>query len=399
MNPIRSSTASLAVGRGTRGFSLVELMVGIVLSIICVMGMLAAFASYEGQKRTTTNLSDAQQNGSFSTFTLERELRTAGAGLVQGRNYGIWGCAIDAWSAGTKRLPLTTKLNAPFDTWPLTTRAVPILIAAGTGTNPDVIGIVRGNPIARTFRTNLVSATGTTVTVDNSMGMFPKEYLLLSDKSGKCTFGLTATVAGTSIGLDTTGSASDGFAAPAHYTASNAAYVFDMGTNPAITLFGVNVTNRSLVAYDLLQRASAAGVTTPPYQLADNVVQMKALYGVSTLPTDTAVSSWVAPTTDWALDTLTPTPDTQVASDARARIRAIRIAIVVRSRQQERAAPATAASVSGAAYRGYTGPASLTLFGDLATSLQVTFTTDPTYRYQVYDLVIPVRNNLITKFF
>jgi type IV pilus assembly protein PilW len=390
MNLTRSTTA---------GFSLVELMVGIVLSIICVMGMLAAFSSYEGQKRTTTNLSDAQQNGSFSAFMLERELRTAGAGLVQGRNYGIWGCAIDAWSAGTKRLPLAKALDPPFDGWPLTTRAVPVLISAGTGTNSDVIGIVRGNPIARTFRTNLVSASSTTVTVDNSMGMFPKEYLLLSDNSGKCTFGLTATVTGTSIGLDTAGSASDGFSAPAHYTGSNAAYIFDMGINPAITLFGVNPTNRSLVAYDLLQRTAVDATAVAPYPLADNVVQMKALYGVSTLPTDTAVSSWVAPTTTWSIATLTPTPDTQTASTARSRIRAIRIAIVVRSRQQERAALATSASVSGAAYLGYTGPASMTLFKDLPTALQTTIVTDPTYRYQVYDLVIPVRNNLITKFF
>jgi len=383
-----------------RGFSLIELMVGIVISIICTLGMMAAFSAYEGQKRTTTNGSDAQQNGSFSTFMLERELRTAGSGLVQGRNYGIWGCAIDAWSNGTKRLPRTSALAAPFDNWPLTTRAVPVLVAAGTGDKADVIGVVRGNPIARTFRTNLVSASGTTVNVDNSMGIFPNEYLLMSDKSGKCTFGLVSTVSGTAIGLNTAGSASDGFSAPAHYTASLSAYVFDMGVNPGVTLLSVNQTNNSLVSFDLLQRAAAAGTNDTPVPLADNVVQLKTLYGLSTAPSDVPVTSWVKPTgTTWGIAALTPTPDTQNALNARSRIRAIRIAIVVRSRQQERAAPATAASAAGVSYIGYSGPTSLTLFGDLDATLQYTVTTDASFRYKVYDLVIPVRNNLITKFF
>ncbi|SFW35335.1 MULTISPECIES: PilW family protein [Luteibacter] len=396
MTPSRMHSRLLSA---TRGFSLIELMVGIVISIICTLGMMAAFSAYESQKRTTTNGSDAQQNGSFSTFMLEREIRTAGSALVQGRNYGIWGCAIDAWSGGTKRLPLTAALAAPFDNWPLTTRAVPVLVAAGTGDKADVIGIVRGNPIARTFRTNMVSASGTTVTVDNTMAIFPGEYLLMSDKSGKCTFGLVSTVNGTSIGLDTAGSASDGFSAPAHYTASLSAYIFDMGVNPAVTLFSVNQTNNSLVGYDLLQRGAASGASIAPYPLADNVVQLKTLYGLAATPSDVTVDSWVKPTgTTWGIAALTPTPDTQDANNARSRIRAIRIAVVVRSRQQERAAPASAAS-SDVAYIGYTGSTTLTLFGDLDATLQYSVTTDPTYRYKVYDLVIPVRNNLITKFF
>jgi type IV pilus assembly protein PilW len=381
-----------------RGFSLVELLVGIVISIICTLGMLAAFASYESQKRSTTNGSDAQQNGSFSTFTLEREIRTAGSGLVQGKNYGVWGCAMDAWSAGKKRLPRTAALDAPFDKWPLITRAVPVLIAAGGGDKADVVGVVRGNPIARTFRTNLVSASGTTVTVDNSMAIFPGEYLLLSDNTGKCTVGLTGTVNGTSIGLNTAGSASDGFESPAHYVGS--AYVFDLGMAPAVSLFSVNQTNFSMVSFDLLQRAVGADDTAIPLPLADNVVQLKALYGLSTTLSDLPVTSWVMPTGDtWGIAALSPDADTSTAQNARARIRAVRIAVVVRSRQQERAAPASAGSTAGNAFIGYTGPSSLTLFGDLDAKLQYSVTVDPQYRYKVYDVVIPVRNSLISKFF
>lgn len=398
MTYLRLHTPLSPPARHMRGFSLIELMVGIIIAIICTLGMMAAFSAYESQKRSTTNGSDAQQNGSFSTFTLEREIRTAGSALVQGKNYGVWGCAINASSAGTERLPLSAALATPFDLWPTTTRAVPVLIASGGGDKADVIGIVRGNPIARTFRTNLVTASGTTITVDNAMGIFSKEYLLLADNSGKCTVGLVSTVVNTSIGLDAAGSYSDGFQSPTHYT--GAGYVFDLGTAPAISLFSVNQANASLVSFDLLQRDATSGMSSSPVTLADNVVQLKALYGLSATLSDLPISSWVQPTGDtWAIDKLSPATDTATAQNARARIRAVRIALVVRSRQQERAVPASAGSTAGNAFIGYTGPSSLTLFGDLGTDLQYTVTVDPSYRYKVYDIVIPVRNSLISKFF
>jgi type IV pilus assembly protein PilW len=84
----------------SRGFSLIELMVGIVISLIGTLAIMAAFALFEGQKRTTTAGDDAQQNGSYSLYALERQLRTGGSGLVQGNSYGIWGCAISARTAG-----------------------------------------------------------------------------------------------------------------------------------------------------------------------------------------------------------------------------------------------------------------------------------------------------------
>lgn len=386
------------ISRVSKGFSLIELMVGTVIAILCTIGIMTAFAAYEGQKRTTTNSSDAQQNGSYGAFQLERELRTAGSDIVQGKNYGVWGCAIQAWSGSTKRLPLAAKLAAPFDNWPLTTHAVPVLIAAGAGDKADAIGVVRGNAIARTFRTNLVSASGTNATVDNGMAIFPQEYLLLSDKSGSCTLGRISSLDSTNtvVTFDTTASDASGF--QGHYT--GAGYVFDLGLNPSIAVYSVNQTNYSLVSFDLMQAGIPAGSTATPLALADNVVQMKALYGVSASVNDMPIASWVKPTgATWAIDKLMPDTDTAAAFNARTQIRAVRIALVVRSRQQERA-PAASATVAGnASFIGYNGPASLTLFGDLDATLQYSVTVDPKYRYKVYDFVVPVRNNLINQYF
>ena len=55
------------------GFSLIELMVGMLISLIGTLAMMKTFAAFEAQKRTTTSGDDAQQNGAYST---------SGAGVI-----------------------------------------------------------------------------------------------------------------------------------------------------------------------------------------------------------------------------------------------------------------------------------------------------------------------------
>jgi len=381
-------------------------MVGILISIICTLGIMSAFSAFESQKRTTTSGSDAQQNGSFAAVALEREVRTAGSALVQGKNYGVWGCAVTAYSQSTKRLPLASALAAPFANWPLTTRATPVLVASGGATAPDVIGIVRGNPSIRAFKTNITSTTTTDVVVDNSFGFIAKEYVLVSDKSGSCALAKAKTVtvgSGTgTIVLNGPDAPTSGFKGA--YTGSG--YLMDWGLDPAINLYGVDTTSNSLVVYDLLQKAATSAAIVPPTPIADSVVNMKTLYGVDdgagtgNVAGDGIVDEWVQPIgVNWGVAALNPATDTPTAAARRAQILALRVAVVVQSRQLERAAPATAASVQGAAYIGYTGASTLTLFPDLDAALQYAIPTSPSYRYKVYDVVIPIRNNYIKQYF
>lgn len=396
---------SMSNGRArSAGFSLVELMVGILISIICTLGMMAAFAAFESQKRTTTSGSDAQQNGSFAAVALEREIRTAGSALVQGKNYGVWGCVITAWSGSNKRLPLTTALAAPFANWPKKTLVTPVLIASGGATAPDVIGVIRGNASQRTFKSNITSTTTSTVIVDNAFGFLNNDYVLVSDKSGSCSLGkATNVVVGSGTGTLTLGAAdspTNGFQG----AYSGAGYLMDWGSDPAINLYGVDTTTNSLVVYDLLQRTATGATPVAATPVADSVVNMKTLYGVDDganggVANDGNIDEWVQPNGTWAITALAPDPDTTTADALRAQILAIRVAVVVQSRQLERAAPATAASVQGAAYIGYTGATTMVLFKDQATKLQYTITTLPQYRYKAYDMTIPVRNNYIQQYF
>lgn len=376
-----------------RGFTLIELMVGLLISLICTLAMMAAFAGFEGQKRTTTSGNDAQQNGSYSLFQLERQIRSAGSGLTQGNRYNVWGCAISAYSASTQRLPLgSATLPAPFDGWPTTTRAVPVLIQSG-GTGPDTIAVIAGNPAVRTFKTKIDSTPDkATVKIDansdNTTGIYANDYLLASDSStsGSCTLTRAASVDTANHSITLT--AADGPSTGLTKALSGQGYLFDLGAAPAFTLFGVD-SSGTLMSYDLLQRSSSNALP-----VAEGIVQIKALYGVDT-DGDGLIDSWTLPTGDWALDKLTAT--SAAAAAAYGKIKAVRVAVVAQSLLPERTPP-TGASGPGID-PGYKGGTSLTLFGDLDVSLQVAVATKEQYRYKVYDTTVPVRGAFISKFY
>src|SRR3990167_3252715 len=71
------------------GFSLVEIMVGMVIGLISTIIVMQVFATFEGQKRTTTGGSDAQTNGGVGLYTIERDMRMAGYGFTDAT-----GCAL-----------------------------------------------------------------------------------------------------------------------------------------------------------------------------------------------------------------------------------------------------------------------------------------------------------------
>ncbi|GAA0696995.1 PilW family protein [Dyella marensis] len=364
------------------GLSLVELMVGMLISLICVLGMMSAFSVYEGRKRTITSGSDAQQNGLYSMFELERQIRTAGSGMTQGFNYGLWGCSITAYGGNARKLPSATAMPAAFAAWPSATpvkmRAVPLLIASGGSDSagharPDTLAIVGGNPAITVFRASVTSAPGTAaVTLDNSFGFAANDYVLATTSAGECSLARIASASSSASQL----TLSPADTPPTGLAANGNA--FDLGQRPAISLYGVDAATSTLVAYDALGRDGAAPVT-----IADGIVQLKALYGVDS-DGDDVVDTWVQPSGDWAIDKLSANQG--AAAAAFSKIKAVRIAVVAQSLLPERATD-------------YTGASTLTLFGDLPADLRYTVGVQPLYRYKVYDTVIPIRNAIIARHF
>jgi type IV pilus assembly protein PilW len=369
-----------------QGFSLIELMVGMLISLICVLAIMAAFAVFEGKKRTTTSGDDAQQNGSYTLYELERQIRTAGSGLVQGKSYSVWGCPITTLTVAGMPAPFN---NAALKL-PATTQVMPVLIASG-GTSPDVISVMGGNPALQVFKIGVTSAPGpATVIVGNTFGLLTGDYLLGTMTDGSCAIGQIAPTTPTELVTNISTTNITLSAAAGKVTGlANAVNVFDLGQQPVFSLFGVDPTINSLVEFDQLQRTVNGGPT--PIPIADGIVQLKALYGIhdgTGVPNEAsyAVDKWVAPTGDWAISALTA--NTAAAQAAIAQIAAIRIAVVSQSRLPERASD------------NLGGATSLMLFPDLTSSgLNTSVATQTQYRYKVYDTTIPIRNAFITNFF
>ena len=358
------------------GFSLVEVMVALVITMIGTIAMMTAFARFEGQKRTTTAGNDAQQAGTYALFEMERQIRTAGSALIQGRSavYAAWGCAITARNAGAAVLPLPGTLPAPFDVVPATVRALPVIVHAGSGATSDVLAVVSGNPSVRTFGAKIELAAANAVRMKNStFGYYANDYLLAGDGSGNCALGVIGAPpdpVARDLLLRDDASPPTGF--------QGKRYLFDLGTRPIFALYGVNAQRNTLQTYDLLQRDGAAAA-----EISDGIVAMKALYGVDNGAGGTAgdgiVVAWVAPTGAWAASLLTD--GSEAAAVSTYRIKAVRLAVVSRVQLGERESD-------------HVGATTLSLFADVPAAA-VTLPIESRYRYKIYDTTIPLHNAAI----
>ncbi|MFN3785612.1 MAG: PilW family protein, partial [Thiothrix sp.] len=135
----------------------------------------------------------------------------------------------------------------------------------------------------------------------------------------------------------------------------------------------------SIAANQLVVAQNGAAATTP---VASDIVSMQAQYGVSAAATSDTITQWVDATGPWAAPTLTN----------RNRIKAVRIAIVARNGQLEKANVTNACSSLTAA-----APAGLCAWEGTAASPApaIDLSNDANwqrYRYRVFSAIIPLRS-------
>jgi Tfp pilus assembly protein PilW len=101
-----------------RGVGLIEIMVGILISMLMVLIIYQVYLVSEGQKRTINAGSDAQQNASYGLFLIGQDLMGAGQ-VISSSMAALAGCAM--------------------------LRPIPAVIAAGaTDNDPDSITVFYG---------------------------------------------------------------------------------------------------------------------------------------------------------------------------------------------------------------------------------------------------------------
>jgi len=364
------------------GISLIEMMVGIAVGLVCVLVIVQILASFEGRKRTTSSGTDAQSIGTIGAFSLDRDFRLAGYGFGVATST-VMGCNVVASNSALASADVSFLLR-PVD-----------IVKGATEDKPDTVRVLYGNSAyfvatqpmtaseAQTkallksrdgfqigdkvvvtggtpTRCQLVEITGLavgdTVTIEHEAG---KNYTTLDNVSRAATMN---PVGGTGT-LFSTGT------------------VFNLGQAPVQQVWAVDATRHTLTRYNRLAQDPADKV-----DVASDVVTFKAQYGIDANDDGKVASS------EWT-DTTTATTDWT-------KVRAIRFALLIRSRHFERPNGTTPVTPNAPQWADGSKTFQLTnLDGstDSGTSAGAVAGPDAAnnwrnYRYRVYENVVPLRN-------
>lgn len=357
---LRSINNNLYKSRtGQIGFSLVELMVGLVVGLLATLVIMQVFSNFEGSKRTTSGNSDAQTSGSIALMSIQRDVQNAGYGIPvpnTDKANNPLNCTIFA-NYDPPINPITGNDPPPTNLFPL------VITNGGTATASDTITIrystnaVGGVPSLVVSPANATAAVG--MVVENNIGCSDNDIALL--------------VTGTQCGMTSVADA-NGTPNTVRNIRLTALPAGIWGTGAKLTCMG-NWQNYTytVVNNELLRN----GVPIIP-----DVVNMQAQYGISATPDSNIVTQWVNATGIWAA-AAGATPTTPTVTN-RNRIKAIRIAVVVRNGLLEKGIVTTAAPVAWTPIGASAAPA-----------INLSNTPDwNRYRYRVFETIIPIRNML-----
>lgn len=361
-----------------RGFSLIELMVGMTLSLLGILVILQVLVSTQKNKKDVVSNGDAQQNGAMALYDIGAAVSSAGYGIAAAMSTGICTNA-----AGTYLTVSGYKSGAPgadFNFW-----LAPVVIANGAGGAADTITVMQGNTSGTVSPMDVAATTSDTITVAAGTTFnFNLGDVFLMHQAGKgCMIGqITAKDAVSSL----TYAAGGIFLSP--YTNANEQAIYNkVGGITDATLFkftdGTKILDLgptpSLTTYSVINGAlnsdSSAAFVGANEVVADGVVNLQAQYGVDT-DGDGAVNQYVnAPTPAVGAPPLSDfNADGAINQADWARVRAIRVAILSRGAQRESACDSSQPSWSG---------------GNFDMSALPNWQC---YRYRVFETVMPLRN-------
>jgi type IV pilus assembly protein PilW len=389
--------------RRARGLTLVELLVAMAIGLVVTLAVTSAVIFGESTKRTTTAVNDMGQTGAYAAHVLDRALRSAGSGLIQSWNLGVFGCKVQAKRKNTAILPRTTAFPAPFEKFlggaagAANLRVLPVVI--GKGQSPDGVSdvlMVMGSDAATGDVPRQIISLGASADIlrlDNTVRIKARDVALVSNPDvADCLVEQVDPAFADAAANELLTLKGDYYTAGAGTTLSDLVIggsanltmlgnITDAGGNIQFALFGVN-SDRTLMSHDLLRTNGK----DESQALADGVMEMHAIYGIDTDESGT-LDGWAAPdATDYDLAGLMAntgkTPE-DLAKAAR-KIAAVRVGLILRSSIAEKD------DVSFGIPEIFAGTG--------VARDAVTFPADDDrrkYRYRVVEFTIPLRNMLL----
>jgi type IV pilus assembly protein PilW len=357
--------------RQQRGFSLIELMIGMTVGLIGLVIIYQMMSNMESYRRSTANASNAQENGAISLLYLERDLRQAGNGMqdanaTAGANF--FGCMVQG-----RRKSTGTDFRFTFS---------PVLIEQGAvnlsgHAAPDAVSVMYGNSRMQALPSGLRINTAqnrnpltlTSVSAYEAGDLFvigqtpiatsfPKAagtfYCSLSQVEGTNTTSVTDFLllhnnANSEFGRDLSESYTGN---PVNPTTTEGT-VFNLGSNPTQVRYSIetNNTGSRLVAEHTFNTALDGDI-------ADNIINLQAQYVLN----DGQMRNAIPAGMNW---------DNVVG---------LRVAVIARSDLLE------AKTVSPAEYQIFAGSSTADEVKILLNN------TDRRYRHKIYQTVVPLRN-------
>jgi type IV pilus assembly protein PilW len=370
---------SLRFRRQVSGFSLVEIMVGIVLGLLTVIIIMRLFAGTEASKRTTTGGNDAQINGTVSLYNLERDVRSAGYGFT---SYSVLGCAL-SYTTVADTAPVT-QVMAPVIINPAVSQ-----IPAGDA-NTDTILVFSSNSNGSSEGDSLVAAStgsgsGGAYQVATPTAFNVGDYVVAqtAQRPPACALALDQVTAIASPTLAAK------IGSPSFPVGS---LLFDLGGAPTVHAYAVrngNLTVCDYMAYNCGRASYANPLNSSVWvPIASNIVSLRAEYGRDTSNLATSAMSGVLDT----YDQITPGSaiDTSGLSTfcSWSRVLALRLAVVARSAQYDKAMPTSAAPI-------WAGSTATTSTPRNAAALPINLSGNTSwqyYRYKALQATVPMRD-------
>lgn len=324
----------------SRGVSLVELMVGIVVAMAAVLVVTQVFRVSEGQRRGTTGIDDAQTSGAIALSMMQRELRQAGQGLMSPR---LLLCQLDLGNGGSVGALAPFTINPTGITGDTGTDV--LMVAYGSGLGSPEGGLIGMQPGPATYA------------VPGSLAYRAGDRVIVTpqNRDTSCALAMTR-VKGTPTG--STVDVVTGLAG-----ASNGV-LFNLGAEPRFLVYAVR-DSRLMVCEMTVQSCTSVAAENWT-EIAENIVSLRAEYALDTsAPRDGFVDSY--------------SPDTTALSTpcAWSRVVGLRLAVVARGRQPEKSnVTASAPTWSGSALSPISPPRS----------------DWQRYRYRTFETTVPLRN-------
>jgi type IV pilus assembly protein PilW len=388
-----------------RGFSMVELMVAMLIGLIGMIIIFQVFEVSEGIKRTTTSGGDAQQNGAVALYVMEHDLRNAGMGF---NDVSYAGCNVLAYDS-KRTVPNFTMTLVPVLVTPGATARVPDQVTALYGSaalvaNPTMLAtnmadlgngadpLFLSNPYA--FRPGdlfvvLEPASGKNCSLMEATGIVGANQF---QHQAGASYQVLSTLANEDARFNRPGGLGVVYKGVGSPT-GNVTRVFNLGNLfepasrpniPVNNTYAIDASNSLTVTAAFVSKDALSSPLTNA--VADNIVHMRALYGVDDGVGDLASVPFGGgkfAKGDGLVDRFVDAATfNAIAPPPWQFLIAVRLAIVARSALAEKATGAGGTCETTTAFPAWSG-------GTFDLS------ADPNwqcYRYRVFETTVPLRN-------